>query len=165
VIAAVAGSILERHDATFAFAGEDTFAYLTGSVLPQLAKRRLRGAARVLGRLTAGEVRDCMRQADIVFLPSLWESCPYSCLEAMAAGAAIVASDAGGLPELLRHRENALMASPGDSGGFIMAIEELLGDTALRGRLGQAARRTVEHAFRGADAARRAVELYERAGR
>jgi glycosyltransferase involved in cell wall biosynthesis len=162
----VVGGVLERSDVVFAFAGDDTFGFLGGVLLPALAARgALRGSVRVLGRLVPQHVRDVMRQADIVFVPSLWESCPYSCLEAMAAGRAIVASDAGGLPELLRHRENALVLPAGDGDGFTAALEELLGDSALRQRLGAAARRTVEESFRDGDVAARSVGVYERAAR
>ena len=160
VLPAVTGAILARHDVSFAFAGDDLFGHLRDDVLAPLTTAQLRGSAHPLGRIPAAHVRDAMRLADVVFLPSLWESCPYACLEAMAAGRAIVASDAGGFPELLTDRENGLVVKAGDAAGFVAAIDELLGDASLRARLGQAARATVERSFRAVDTARRLVQLY-----
>lgn len=156
-------AILERHDVQIVFAGQDLFDYVSGTLRPALQGRQLRGTFTHLGKLTLPEVRACLRQADIFLLPSLWENCPYSCLEAMAAGKAIVCSDAGGLPELIRHRETGLLARSGDARAFTQALEELLADPGLRDRLGAAARRTVEQSFTDVQIARRSVDVYRQA--
>jgi glycosyltransferase involved in cell wall biosynthesis len=101
---------------------------------------------RYLGKLDAAEVRGCLRQADVFLIPSLWENCPYACLEAMAAGRAIVSSDAGGLPELIRDGENGLVAPREDVAAYVRCVERLIEDRRLRERLGEAARRTVAEA-------------------
>jgi glycosyltransferase involved in cell wall biosynthesis len=105
-------------------------------------------------------VRACLRASDIFLLPSLWENCPYSCLEAMAAGRAIVASDAGGLPELIRDGDNGLLARTGDAASFVSALERLIEDAGLRERLGAAARRTVEASFTDVEIAQQSVACY-----
>ena len=161
----IVAEILERHDCAFVFAGSDMSGFVESRLKPALRGRALRGTLHVLGRLTPRDVRACVRRADVVFLPSLWESCPYSCLEAMAAGRAIVASNAGGFPELLQDRVNARVVTAGDTAGFVDALDELLRDARLRERLGAAARRAVETSLRDTDVARRALELYERAAR
>ena len=153
--------ILERYDVEFVFAGQDLFQYVSGTLLPSLKGKQLRGRCTYLGKLELHEVRSCLRQAEIFLLPSLWENCPYSCLEAMAAGRAIVCSDAGGLPELIQDGENGLLARTGDPGSFVGALERLIADRPLRDRLGAAARRTVERSFRDVDIARRSIECYQ----
>lgn len=154
-------SILTRYDVEFVFAGQDLFGYLSGTLLPALRGRPLRGKVTALGKLDLRHVRACLRQADIFLLPSLWENCPYSCLEAMAAGRAIVCSDAGGLPELIRHGQNGLVARTGDADSFVAAIERLIEDGGLRERLGAEARRTVERSFTDVEIARQSVACYE----
>jgi glycogen synthase len=159
-------ALLERHDASFVFAGDDLFGHVANELLPAVRQRASsgtqKGAVYALGRLDAVRVRSLLRQTDIVFLPSLWESCPYSCLEAMAARRAVVASDAGGFPELLRHGENGMIVPSGDANGFVEALADLLDDPARRDRLGAAARADVERNYRDTDIAARAVGIYGR---
>ena len=93
-------------------------------------------------------------------MPSLWENCPYSCLEAMAAGRPIVSSDAGGLPELIRDGDNGLLARSGDPASYIEALERLIEDRHLRDRLSAAARRSVEESFTDVEIARRSADVY-----
>jgi glycosyltransferase involved in cell wall biosynthesis len=156
----IAGQILERHEVSFVFAGQDLFGYLSGTLMPFLESRKLRGSVHYLGKLDLAGVRACLHQCDVFLLPSLWENCPYSCLEAMAAGRAIVASDQGGMPELIRHGENGLLARSGDAAAHTAAVERLLEDRAERARLGAAARRTVVSAFNDVHVARQSVAFY-----
>jgi glycosyltransferase involved in cell wall biosynthesis len=107
------------------------------------------------------EVRQLVRQADIVLLPSLWENCPYSCLEAMAAGRAVVCADQGGMPELIEDGVNGLRAAPGDAVSFVRRIEQLIEDPTLRARLGRSARATIERRHRDTDVARQALDVYQ----
>ena len=62
----------------------------------------------------------------------------------MAAGAAVVASRIGGLPEAVSDEESGLLVEPGDAGQLAGALDRLAGDPALRDRLGAGARVRVE---------------------
>jgi glycosyltransferase involved in cell wall biosynthesis len=152
--------VLERHDAAFVFAGRDLFGYMANTLLPQLQHRSLRGSVHFLGSLDLTGVRSLLRQADVYFLPSLWENCPYSCLEAMAAGLAIVSSDQGGMPELIEDGVNGLLAESGNVDAYVAGLGRLLEDGALRRRLGAAARRTVETSFTDVRVAEQSVAGY-----
>jgi glycosyltransferase involved in cell wall biosynthesis len=156
----IAASILERFDVAFVFAGQDLFHYLSGTLMPFLASRRLKGSVHYAGHLTLPAVRRLVCRAHIVLMPSLWENCPYACLEAMAAGCAVVSSDQGGMPELIQHDRNGLLARSGDAGDFIRQIERLIEEDGLRDRLGRAARRTVEETFTDDRVARLSVQYY-----
>ncbi len=156
----IAAAILERYDVAFVFAGQDLFGFMSGTLLPFLAKRRLRGTVHYLGKLDQRELRCCMRRADIFLLPSLWENCPYSCLEAMAAGRAIVSSDQGGMPEMIRDGKNGLLATCGVAGSFVARIQQLIESAELRGRLGRAARSTLEECYTDSRIARLSSDFY-----
>jgi glycosyltransferase involved in cell wall biosynthesis len=158
----IAEAVLRRHDAAFVFAGEDLFGYMKNTLLPSLQSQRLRGSVHFIGKLGLRELRSCVRTADILMLPSLWENCPYSCLEAMAAGRAIVSSDQGGMPELIRDGSNGLLARAGSPESFAARINDMIEDAALRRRLGAAARRTVEQYYTDDRTARLSCEVYER---
>jgi glycosyltransferase involved in cell wall biosynthesis len=161
----IAASILERFDVAFVFAGQDTFDYLRSTLVPYLASRTLKGSVHYAGHLPLAALRGLVCRTDIFLLPSLWENCPYSCLEAMAAGRAIVSSDQGGMPELIQHEENGLLARSGVASEFVRQLERLIESDALRRRLGVAARRTVEESFTDDRVARLSVELYQETGR
>ena len=156
----IVASILERYEVAFVFAGQDLFNYMSGSLLPYLKTRKLKGSLHYLGKLDLGDVRSCLLAADIFLLPSLWENCPYSCLEAMAAGRAIVSSDQGGMPDLIKDGENGLLAHNGEPASYIAALERLIEDSTLRERLGKAARRTIEQSFADIPIARLSIEYY-----
>jgi glycosyltransferase involved in cell wall biosynthesis len=162
----LACSILERFDVSFVLVGDDLFGYVAGTLLPALGSRQLKGSVHWLGRLGIDEVRPIVRAADIFLLPSLWENCPYSCLEAMAAGRAVVAADQGGMPELIENGVNGLLVAPGEAASFIRGIEQLIDDPALRERLGRAARETIEQRHGHTHVAHEALGVYrELAGR
>jgi glycosyltransferase involved in cell wall biosynthesis len=156
----LAAPLLERHEVALVLAGQDLFNIVAGQLLPSLEGKRLRGSIHYLGKLDLASVRSAVRQADVFLLPSLWENCPYSCLEAMAAGRAIVSTDQGGMPELIRDGENGLLARNGDSASYLAALDRMLADAELRRRLGQAARTTIETSFTDIQIAQASVAHY-----
>ena len=158
----IVSTLLERHAVSIVFAGADLFGYLEKELVPRLGDRQLRGSFHYLGKLDLVDVRSCLRQTDIFLLPSVWENCPYSCLEAMAAGRAIVSSDAGGLPELIVDGVTGLCSASGDAPAFVMAVERLLDDPDQRQRLGAAARDSAARNFSDVDIARRTLDEYRR---
>jgi glycosyltransferase involved in cell wall biosynthesis len=133
---------------------------MTKTILPALQRESLRGSVHYLGGLDLAEVRALLRHADIFLLPSLWENCPYSCLEAMAAGVAIVSSDQGGMPELVEDGVTGLLARSGDAASYVAALERVIDDGALRERLGAAARRRIEASFTDVHIAGQSAAFY-----
>jgi glycosyltransferase involved in cell wall biosynthesis len=96
-------------------------------------------------------------------VPSIWpDSFPTVALEAMAAGAAIVVSRIGGLPEAVIDGESGLIVEPGDVSALAAALERLLDDPTLRAQLGAGARKRVER-FSAPAVVPRYEEAYARA--
>ena len=160
---AIAAELLVRHDVSLVLAGDDLFGHFQRDVMPALAGRTLRGQVVALGHRPAADIRALVRQCTVFLLPSLWENCPYACLEAMAAGRAVVAARQGGMPEIIQHGVNGLLASAGDAGSFARHIGTLLDDPAQRARLGGEARRTVEQHHRHTHTATRTLPVYQAA--
>jgi len=98
--------------------------------------------------------------ADVFVIPSRTEGTPLALLDAMALERPIVATAVGGLPELLRHEENALLVAPDDPSALAGAIARLLRDRPLAGRLGAAARATVERDARAQVTAAAYLDVY-----
>lgn len=159
--AEIAATILQRHDVAFVLAGQDLFNYVTETLLPVVTAKPLRGSIHFLGKLDPVAVRSCMRQSEIFLSPSLWENFPYGCLEAMAAGRAIVCSNQGGMPEMIQDGESGLLAQSGDAQSYVSCLERLLSDSALRLRLGAAARDAVRRSFTDTRVAQLSVQLYQ----
>ena len=156
----IARAILEQHEVAMVFAGQDLFGYMAEVVMPRVRSGRLKGSLHYLGKLELADVRACLMAADIFLIPSLWENCPYACLEAMAAGCAIVSTDHGGMPELIEDGQNGLLARSGEAASYITALERLIEDAPLRACLGAAARRRVEESLTDVHIARRSEEYY-----
>lgn len=83
------------------------------------------------------DVPEIMQLLDIFVLPSLNEGMGRVLVEAMAAGKAIVASDTGGIPDLIIHGHNGLLVPPEDSSRLAEAIITLLKDTHRRKEMGK----------------------------
>lgn len=74
------------------------------------------------GWKTKSEVAGFMRQADLFVLPSLWDNMPCVIVEAMASGLPIVASDVGGIPEMVDAPVIGALAPPGDAGALAAVL-------------------------------------------
>ena len=85
-----------------------------------------------------------LRSAPIYVLPSYNEGLPMSVLEAMAAGAAVMTTRVGGLPELITDGVDGTLLEPGDLDGLATGLRTLLDDAPLRTSLAEAGRRRIE---------------------
>ncbi len=100
--------------------------------------------AAYLGHLDYQATDDLFRQSDIVTIPSRWpEPLGAVALEAMAAGAAVIASPVGGLADIIVDRHNGLHAPAGDVDSWTVALSELLEHRPTSRRLGQQGQRDV----------------------
>jgi glycosyltransferase involved in cell wall biosynthesis len=81
---------------------------------------------------------------DIFVLPTWNDMSPHVVGEAAAAGLPIVASDIGGISDMVVDGTSGLLLAPSDEQGFVEALNRLLGDPELRRKMGVAARRHVE---------------------
>lgn len=93
----------------------------------------------VLGHQSHERLIPALARADVVALPSLWESFGNAALEAMAVGRPVVVTSGCGYSDFCRHEDNALLVGPKDEAALGDAILRLLEDKALRRRLGEKA--------------------------
>lgn len=99
-----------------------------------------------------------MARADIVTVPSRFEGFGLTALEAMALSKPVIASTAGGLPEVLG--KTGRLVAPGDSAALAEAIYELATEPELRAAMGRAARARAEAEFALPAIAARLVRTY-----
>lgn len=98
--------------------------------------------------------------ADVCAVPSLHETFGLVALEAMASGIPVVASDAGGLRELVRHGDTGLLCPPGDTSALAEALGVVLGDPSRARRMG-AAGAALAQRFTWEASAARLTSVYE----
>jgi len=109
--------------------------------------------------------QDCMEEilplADVFLLPSSSESFGLVALEAMSAEVPVVASNAGGLPEVIEHGATGYLHDSGHVDGFVASVLRLLGNESLRRSIGQRARRVARERFNVDDMVTRYVNVYD----
>ena len=92
-------------------------------------------ASRIVLAGARPDARAVMAAADVVVLPSRWEGLPLVGLEALAAGAPLVAGDVVGIRELFEDGVHCLLADPDDPEALATAIRRVLEDGELRERI------------------------------
>ena len=125
---------LKRDDLELVIAGSAGFdprAQLTG--YEKRLRRLAAGSAvpvRFMPFLPRALVSEILTSADIVVVPSRWpDPCPLTVLEGMASGAAVIASEIGGIPEILGSA--GILTRPADVADLADAIDSLAADSAL----------------------------------
>jgi glycosyltransferase involved in cell wall biosynthesis len=109
---------------------------LASALAGDLERRGLAGPVRLLG--FRSDIPELLAAADVFCLTSRREGAPVSLLEAMAAGRTVVATDVGGVRELVAEDVNGILVPPDDPAAIASAIATLLQDPDRRARLGNA---------------------------
>lgn len=94
---------------------------------------------KVLGPLPLHEVADLMRLAQVLCLPSHGEGTPNSVMEAMACGLPVIATEVGGIPDIVESNQTGMLIQKGHIKGLVDALVLLLQDSDRRARMGEAA--------------------------
>jgi glycosyltransferase involved in cell wall biosynthesis len=130
------------------------------SELKALAQRlRLR---RVIFTGFRDDINDVLRGLDVFTLTSHLEGLGSSVMDAMYCGLPIVATRAGGIPELIDDQHDGLLVAVRDPTGLATALVRVIHDVALRQRLGAAARQRAEAHFSADAMIARYRALYDR---
>ncbi len=104
-----------------------------------------------------------MAAAHVICLPSYREGLPKTLIEAAAAGRPAIASDVPGCREVVRDQVTGLLVPPRTVAPLVDAMSRLGGDAGLRARMGEAARRSIEHGYSVDDVVKETFLVYERA--
>src|SRR5262249_6359506 len=126
----------------------------------EIERSGLSADVHLMGDVPPEEMPALYRLSDVVLIPSVpdegvVEATSIAALEGMASGCVVIASDLGGLREIVSHGETGLLVSPGDPDAIARAILAVLEDAPLAARIGSAGRRrAVAHHATGAAAAR-----------
>ena len=127
------------------------------SRLPDCA---VRSRVERLGSQPASRVAELRRRCFVTVACSRYESLSMVAVEAMACGCPLVASDVGGLQEMIQHEHNGLLCRPGDAEDLAQKILTLLRNPALATRLGQQAAADAEQRYHPDVIAKKTLDFY-----
>lgn len=131
------------HDVSFFFGGD-------GELEKSREIAKINGIeehVRFLGWVNGEERERYLENASIFVLPSYHEGMPMAVLEAMSYGLATIATDVGGIPQVIRDGVNGILIGTGDLEALTDALVSLLQDVEKRKGLGQTAYRYIEKNF------------------
>ena len=99
-------------------------------------------------------------RAEALVLPSFQETAPMVVQQAMAAGLAVVASNVGGIPNLIRHGESGLLFEAGNVAALVTLLKRLESNPSLSRRLGANGKIDAEARFNSSSVARATIAVY-----
>jgi len=135
---------VEVPDATFVIVGDGYGDELT-KFRKEVEERGLKRLIRLTGH--RNDLLNVYASFDVFLMTSLTEGMPNTLLEAMAIGIPSVATDVGGIPELLKHGECGFLASVGDASELSRHVITLLSDSRLREQYSTACRQRIAKHF------------------
>lgn len=121
----------------------DAHARISRSLAPHLPNVRIHCGLQA----NSQPLLDLYAAADIFCLPTQADGSSIASLEAMATGLPVIVGAVGGIPELVRHGTTGFLIAPGADRELAETLERLIGDPALRLRIGRAARQACEQQF------------------
>lgn len=113
----------------------------------QIQQSQLNGVVTLAGYQNRETVLQIIKSSDIFVMPSRYEGTPIALLEAAALGVPMVASNTGGIPELVAHQEHALLVPPNDPASLARAIASLANDRSLAAQLAHKAKLRAQQEF------------------
>ncbi|MGA2573718.1 MAG: glycosyltransferase family 4 protein [Candidatus Methanomethylicaceae archaeon] len=114
-----------------------------------------------IGKVNHSRIPELLSKASMLVLPSYMEGLPTVCLEALAAQVPVIASNVGGIPEIVIDGETGFLFPPGDSSCCADRIIRILSDDGLRKKLGSNGRQLVEKYFTWDNVVERTERVYE----
>ncbi len=135
---------------------------LADAVATDVGHRGLRDQVQFVGHLDHAELMELMAAVDIVVVPSVHEGLSVTAAEALMLGKPVIASNVGGLAEVVEAGISGVLVPPADPAALAGSIARLILDEALRKCLGKEGERRAMRRFRVADVAAAHERLFER---
>ncbi len=107
------------------------------------------------------DIADVMSIMDILVLPSLNEAVGIVLLEAQSLGVPVVASEVGGIPEMIRDKETGILVGPGEPAALALAIDDLLSDPERLRSMSAAGKNWVKDRFKAESMVNKISGIYQ----
>lgn len=130
------------------------------SLMPEL-QTKLPAGVQFVGKLNRQQVDAFLQGVRVLVVPSVWyEVFGLVCIEALSRGIPVIASNIGGLPEVVEHEKTGLLTPAGDAAALAHAMQRLWDDTDLNQSLGLAGYHAVRQKFTPEAFYRQLVQLW-----
>jgi glycosyltransferase involved in cell wall biosynthesis len=131
--------------------------------LQQMAKElKIESKVKLLGAVPHDKIHTYYALCDVFVLPSIYEALSISILEAMSCGKPVIASNVGGIPELIINNKNGYLVSPNNPEKFADAILLLYNNPEKAYQIGRENRLKAEKLFSLNFMADKILKIYER---
>lgn len=150
----------------FTFLGSDTFSGPGGTPMKEKLLEKIKGYETKVEFLSWVPLEVLPRyysSADICVVPSLYDNSPYTCLEALACGRAVIATAAGGMAEYVEDGVSGKIIPAADTDALAEAISDLAAQEEKRRSFGQRARQRVLELYDKKIVAEQTLKLYQEA--
>ena len=131
---------------------------LKNRIRKQVSLKKMDESFRFIDR--TDRIADYYASFDSLVLPSLWEGCPYTLLEAMAMGIPVVACNVGGVGEIIENGVSGILISSGESAKFAENIQKICEDRKFRKTIAENARKRIVNEFLVKDMMKHLEEIY-----
>ena len=108
------------------------------------------------------DIQHILNDCDIFILPTLHETLSLALLEASVEGLALIASNTGGVPEIVENNYNGLLVPPGSMIDLVNAIDKLTNDNILRNQLGENAQTKIKQYFSNKKIEKQIDDIYSK---
>jgi glycosyltransferase involved in cell wall biosynthesis len=114
------------------------------------------------GWVEAKTIKELMSNATAFILPSYYEGLPMSILEAMAASVPVIASNVGGIPDIIKDGENGMLIEPGDIKAMAEKIQRIVENREERIEISQKAKEMIMTNYSQQIVIDKLIEIYTR---
>lgn len=121
---------------------------------------QIQDVVKLAGSKSSAEIKMLMEEADVFFLPSVYEGIANVALEAMSMGLPVVSTRSGGMEEVIVHEQNGLLADVLDHTTLASLLQRLCTSPQLRTALGSEAKNTIKDKFDIHIQTRKYLEIY-----
>lgn len=143
----------------FIFIGSDCG--MKNYLLEKIAEFEIEGSVEFIDQVPRENLISFYQQSALCVVPSLWENHPYVVLEAMACGRAVIASEVGGIPEIIKDNINGKLVPAGSVLGLADSIVTVLNDRKMQNSLGTNARKYIEEEYASERVVQKTLSIYK----
>jgi len=151
---------------TFSFIGKPHHSPIKDLPMDEYLKKKLllfKNDISFKGYIPYHLIPQVLNDTDICIFPSLWENFPTVCLEAMAAGKAVIGTNNGGMADMIENGESGILVPPSSPTKLAEAIIGLCNDKEVFNRVSINARKKVLNHYNGEKIGKMVEEFYENA--
>lgn len=128
-----------------------------------IQKSKIGDRVKMLGFLNCSQIKETIGRCRFVILPSIWrDNCPYSIIETMAIGKAIIGTDIGGIPELIQDNKTGFLTKFKDHNDLIQKMKKLYNEKDLAIKMGKEAKKVAITLYTEENYYNKIIKIYER---